>query len=313
MNRTLLAPIGDDVLETYRRDGVVVVRNAFDGDWVRMLLDAWERMRREVVDNPTNVYRLPAEHLAADPDLAREIAAIHSEEAAQRKMYTEQAPGFLRCKYMRWWSPEFREFALNSPAGELIGRVIGANEVRFFLDAMFMKAPGVSKTYWHADHSAWPTQGEQVPTMWMPLLPVRHDLSSLEFIAGTQNDTRLPWPNTFNAKVLGKPDDAPSFVDYEPRRGDPSVRFLSYDLEPGDALIIHPRTYHGGGQNLHPTQPRIALSTRWFGDDVTWDPRPECINVPGMPRSAMRRGERPTRDDVFPIVWRRPSGAARAA
>jgi ectoine hydroxylase-related dioxygenase (phytanoyl-CoA dioxygenase family) len=306
--------VTDAEIEAYQRDGVILIRNAFDADWIRSLLEAWDRMRRDVREHPTSVYRLPPEHLAADPDLAREIAAIQSEEAGQRKMYTEQAPGFLRCKYMHWWSAEFREFAMNSPAGELIGRVIGANEVRFFLDAMFMKEAGVpTKTYWHADHSAWPTQGEQVPTMWMPLLPVRHDISSLEFIAGSQNDTRLPWPNTYNAKVLAKPADAPTFVDYEPRRGDPAVRFLAYDMEPGDALIIHPRTYHGGGPNLHPTQPRIALSTRWFGDDVTWDPRPECINVPGMPRSAMRRGERPDADDVFPVVWRRPTGRARAA
>ena len=307
MNRTLLTPITDAQISTYRSDGVVLIKQAFDGDWIELLLDAWDRMRREILENPESTYRFPPEYLEADPDLAREITTIRNKEESQRKMYTEQALGFVRCKYMRLWSPEFREFVLHSPAGELIGRVIGANEVRFFLDAIFMKEPGVkTSTYWHADQSAWPTEGEHVPTMWMPLLPVDRKLSSLEFVAGSHDDKRLPWPNTYNAKILGRPDDRLEYIDFETRRNDPSVRFLAFDMEPGDALIIHPRTYHGGGPNLHPTQPRIAFSTRWFGDDVTWDPRPECINIPGIPRHAMRPGDRPSQDDVLPVVWRRP-------
>lgn len=313
MNRNLLNPVTAEQIEAYNRDGVVLIRGAFDRDWIRMLLDAWTTMRAAVVADPSSVYRLPESFLAADPDLAREIDSIRSEDAAQQKMYTHQAPGFTRCKYMRWWSPEFRRFALESPAGELIGQVIGANTVRFFLDAMFMKEPGTGKTYWHADQAAWPTAGEHVPTMWMPLLPVRKELSSLEFIAGTQHDRAPAWPNTYNAKLLGHPAGRPKFVDYEARRGEPGVRFLAYDMEPGDVLIIHSRTYHGGGANQHPTQPRIALSTRWFGDDVTWDPRPECINIPGMPRSAMRPGEPPSDDHVFPVVWRREAASAPLA
>jgi hypothetical protein len=45
------------------------------------------------------------------------------------------------------------------------------------------------------------------------------------------------------------------------------------------------------------------LSTRWFGDDVRWDPHPECINIPGMPMAAMERGQPVTQDDIFPVVW----------
>lgn len=306
MRRAPLSPVTDEHVQTYRRDGVVIVRALIDREWIALLLDAWERMRRQMAGSPATVYQLPADFLARDPALAAEIASIRSEDEAQRRVYTEQSPGFTRCKYMRWWSPEFRAFAEESPAAEIVGRVIGAKSIRFFLDAMFMKAPGLStKTYWHPDSSAWPTLSEQVPTMWMPLLPVDRSLSSLEYVAGSQTDTRLPWPNTFNAKRLGRPPDAPTFVDYEARRGEPGLRFLAFDMEPGDVMIVHPRTYHGGGHNLHPTQPRIALSTRWFGEDVTWDPRPECINTPGMPLSEMVPGERPTDDRVFPLVWER--------
>lgn len=297
--------VTEEHIETYARDGVVLVRQAIDPQWTTLLLDAWQELRRQMRESPEQAYRMPTSHYA-DPDFAAEMAAIRSEDAAQRKLYTEQSAGFLRCKYMRWWSEPFRRFVLESSAGEVIGRVIGADEVRFFVDAMFMKEAGLAtKTYWHPDHTAWPTLSGQVPTMWMPLLPVDSKLSSLEYLAGSHRHEAMPWPNTFNAKKIGLPPGRETFIDYERRRGEPGLRFLAFDMEPGDVVIIHPRTYHGGGANLHPTQPRIALSTRWFGDEVTWDPRPECINVPGMPRSRMQPGGRPDDDEVFPLVWRR--------
>ncbi len=313
MNRKPLSPVTTEQIDTYGRDGVVHLKSVFDSEWISLLLGSWERMRQQVRTNPSALYRLPPEFLEQDARLRREIELIRSEDIDHRNVYAEQAAGFLRCKYMRWWSDEFRSFVFDSPAGQVIGEVIGAQRVRFFLDAMFMKEPAVpTKTYWHADHPAWPTQGEQVPTMWMPLLPVRQNLSCLEFVAGSQTDTRMPWPNTFNAKHDPQPADRPSFYDWEQRRTDPGVRFLSYDMEPGDALVIHPRTYHGGGANLHPTQPRIALSTRWFGDDVRWDPREGSINTPGMPLDRMRLGEAPADDRVFPVVWERAAAATGA-
>ncbi len=305
MNRDLLITVTEDDRDIYRRDGVVLIKGAFDSDWVEYLLAAWERLRTL---NSDETYGLPEEFLAQDAHLKEEILAIKSEHAESRKLYTEQAEGFIRCKYLRWWVPEFHKFVIESPAAELIGRVIGAKEVRFFLDAIFMKEPACQeKTYWHSDQSAWPVSGEMTPTMWMPLYPVSADLSSLEYIAGSHTEADMSWPNTLNAKKLGRPHDRTEYIDYERRRSDPSVRFIAYDMEPGDAVILHPATYHGGGANLHPTQPRIAVSTRWFGDDIRWDPRPECINIPGMPMDAMEPGHPVTRDDIFPVVWRERS------
>lgn len=302
MNRNLLVKITDADRDAYRRDGVVLIKGAFESAWVEYLNKAWQRTRTLSVED---TYCLPDGFMSQDSDLKEEIDAIKSEHSAQRRLYTEQAEGFIRCKYMRWWVPEIEKFVLESPAAELIGQVIGAMEVRYFIDAMFMKEPECeTKTYWHSDQSAWPVTGDHVPTMWMPLLPVSAELSSLEYIAGSHIKEDMSWPNTVNAKKIGRPADRTEYYDWEQRRDDPSVRFLAYDMDPGDAVILHPAMYHGGGANLHPSQPRIAFSTRWFGDDIRWDPRPECINIPGMPRAAMERGQPVTRDDIFPIVWK---------
>lgn len=305
MNRRPLRAVTEAESEAYRRDGVVLLKGMIDTGWIESLLREWHAISGSVND-PRQIYRLPQAYIDDDPLLREELEAIFAAEAKARNVYTEQAPGFIRCKYMHHWNPVFRAFLRESPAAEMVGRTIGAGHVRPYFDAMFVKEPGcTTKTYWHADHPAWPVKGEQVPTMWMPLLPVRAGVNCLEFALGSHRLGDGGWPNTYNAKKVGRPAGWPAAIDWEKRRDDPDYRIVSYDMEPGDAIIIHSRTHHGGGANLDPQRPRIALSTRWFGDDLLWDPRPECINSPGMPLHRMKPGHPIDNDTVFPIVWRR--------
>ena len=294
--------VTDGDRETYQREGIVLVKNAFEPRWIDQLLKGFERIRTMSDDE---ICELPAEFLERDPALKREIAAIKSSSLDERRQYTEQSAGFIRYKYMYWWVPEFRDFIHQSPAAAIVADVIGSKTLRYFVDAIFMKKAGCdTKTYWHADQPAWPVSGEQVPTMWMPLLPVDAKLSSLEYIAGSHRNLQqpAPWPNTYNAKQTTRPDNRASFFDWETRRDDPEVTFTAYDMEPGDVVILHPAIQHGGGPNLHPTQPRIAYSTRWFGDDVRWDPKPECVNTPGLALTSMVKGRPVTQDDAFPLL-----------
>lgn len=303
MNKNLLIEIGPEHQEAYERDGIVLIKGVFDAEWIKFLLHAWERLSEQ---SPEGLYKLPEEFLAQDANLKEEMEANRSEDAKQRKINTEFGKGFVRTKYMRWWMPEFERFALESPAAELVGRVIKSNTIRFFIDAIFMKEPLCDhRTVWHSDAPSWPVRGGHVPTMWIPLLPVSAGNSSLEYIIGShkQDLGQEPWPDTFNTAKLEKPENRSEYYDWEQRRGDPDVCFATYDMEPGDVVIFHPSIYHGGGPNMHPTMPRIAVSLRWFGDDVVWDPRPECVNIPGLPLDQMKRGDPVTEDNIFPVVW----------
>ena len=302
-----VAVITDEHRASYARDGIVVVRGAFEQQWIDRLLAGFHA----IASMPeAQLCALPGAFTDADPLLRQELDAIRSSSASARRAYTEQSEGFIRYKYLYWWVDAFRDFIHHSPAAAIVAEVIGSGTLRFFLDAIFMKEAGCdTRTYWHADQPAWPVSGQQVPTMWMPLLPVDARLSSLEFIPGShrQQQDPAPWPNTFNAKALGKPGNRPQFFDWEQRRGDGSTPFVAFDLLPGDVVVLHPNMQHGGGANLHPTQPRIAYSTRWFGDDVRWDPRPECVNVPGKPLHDMVRGQPVREDQAFPLLYSRTS------
>ncbi len=308
MNRAPLNPITKDHIEAYRRDGVVCLRQMFDGAWIERLLEAWERVRVQL-NEPGAEALLPRVFTDMDPLLEAEMRASFARRSA-----AEQGPvpsKMTSAKYMHKWDPDFKAFALESPAGAIVGEVLQANQVRFFWDQMFQKrAGGDLDTYWHTDQASWPTRGEQLPSMWLPLTPVS-EAQSLEYIAGSHLDRSEYWGRAWNAENLDKagqrPPARPDFTDFDTRRNEPGLRYLKWAMEPGDVMVFHPRLYHGGGPNRNPHRERIALSTRWFGDDVTWNPRPGDVNVPGLPHASMKVGEAPDDDGLFPVVWRRDS------
>ncbi|MEQ8733561.1 MAG: phytanoyl-CoA dioxygenase family protein [Rhodospirillaceae bacterium] len=303
MNKQPLQPVTQDHIDTYERDGVVLLQGMIDQEWVERLTSAWFRMRTEIIEGkPTN--HLPQWMLEQDPLLAAEVEVMNSNETMRKRIESKVLGG----KYMHFWDRDFLAYAMESPAAEIVGRVMNSDMVRFYWDQLFVKgASNDAITYWHTDYAAWPCSGQMLPSFWLALTPIEKGVSSLEFIAGSHKDETLQWPRTLNASHLERPADRPDFIDYESYRNDPDVKFLSFDMNPGDAVLIHPRTYHGAGANPHPTRDRIALTTRWLGDDITWDPRPECVNTPGLPLSKMAKGTPPNDDDLFPIAWRRSS------
>jgi len=301
VNKHPLKPVTQNHIDLYKRDGVVLLKGMIDQEWVERLTESWLRMRREMEAGKPS-YHLPRELLTNDPRLLSEIEAIDGKQRRKER----KGGGFMSAKFMHLWDTDFMAYGTESPAGEIVGRVIESNTVRFFWDQMFVKDAACNiGTYWHSDFAAWPCKGEMLPSFWLALTPIDKDLNSLECIAGSHKDTVMQWPRAFNSRLLDRPMDRPDYIDYEQHRGDSDIRFLSFDMNPGDAILIHPRVYHGAGANRHPTQDRIALTTRWFGDDVVWDPRPECVNTPGLPFENMTPGVHPDDAALFPVVWRR--------
>ena len=264
MNRHPLNPITAEDVETYRRDGAVCLRQVFDQDWIDMLLP-----------------------------IAR--------EAKQDRSKFGLLPTMSSPRFMARTIPEFRRYAFESPMGEACGRVLQSREIRFFFDELFAKPPqSEQKTIWHSDRAGWPVVGKMVPSFWTALTPITKS-NSLECIAGSHSHDRLYWLFSPNARKMLRPEDRPIQPDGEALRGNPDVTFLAWDMEPGDALIIHPWTLHYSSGN--PTDDwRYAISTRVFGDDIRWEPRPDCNNLAGVSFDEMIPGEKP-RGPLFPVIY----------
>lgn len=272
-----------EVRETYARDGVVCLRGVADADWTRSLLDLWD----DVSANPARFG--------------------FDTTAKERGQFTK---GAYAIKHLCRRIPDFRPYVYDSPVPALVGQLLGVRQVGFMWDQFFAKDAGTTgKTPWHCDSPGWPVQGEQLPGVWMALTPTSRE-NSLECIGGSHLHDMFYWPETPNGLKMTPPPDRERCPDYDLRRDDPNVRFLWWEMEPGDALVIHPRTLHYACGNRSDTQRRVAFSTWWHGDDIVWDHRPECENGPDeAPFVEMEQGTRPG-GDAYPIMWSAAHGNA---
>jgi len=263
LNRHPLREITQVEIDTYKRDGAVCLRQVFDKDWIDLL----EPIAREVIVGKKDVGLLPT------------------------------IPG----RYMARCIEEYRKFVFESPLGEAAGKILEAKEIRFFFDEFFAKpAQSDAKTLWHCDRMAFPVEGKSVPSLWIPLTPIVK-ANCLEVLAESQHDDVPYWLFSPNARKMIKPDDRVPHPDIEPLRGTPGKRFLTWDMEPGDMLVVHPWALHYSAGN--PTDDyRIAISERVFGDDIRWAPRPDCLNIAGVCFDEMLDGEKPA-GPLFPLLW----------
>ena len=263
LNDKPLRPISDEDIATYQRDGVVCLRQVLHRDWIDAMLPVARRL------------------------------LIDQEDFGLLPTY----PG----RYMSRTIPAFRDLVFRSAIAEAAGRTMGSREIRFFFDEIFAKKPqSDEKTIWHCDRMGWPVSGKMVPSIWVPLTPITQ-ANSLECIAGSQVEDVPYWLFSPNARKMIKPGDRVAHPDGEAMRADPDKRFLRWDMEPGDMLLIHPWTLHYSHGN--PTDDwRIAISIRVFGDDIRWAPRPDCVNLAGVSFDEMLEGERPS-GDMFPLLW----------
>lgn len=281
MNRKPLNRVTEDDIRAYERDGVVCLRNMVDRDWVERMYEAAMRWMA------TDVGRI-----ARNPD-----------GSGRFKINT----------FMCRSDEDFRAFRDESPVAEIAASLMRVDEVRFWYDQLFVKAPRTSAiTHWHHDLPYWPFRGSHIVSLWVAFTPASKATSGVEYVAGSHK-----WNKFFRAVT---PDEDAAYTDksLEPCpdfslpefRDDPTLRFLSWDLEPGDIVCHHPLTVHGAGGNESATQPRVGLSVRFLGEDVVWDPRDHVLKTPEPPK--LKAGDYPADDAVFPVTWRRSAAAAPA-
>ena len=135
--------VTDEQVRTFAADGVVCLRGAFGPEWI-------ESLRRGVQKN-----------IAEPSDRAR----FWDRDAEGRTCFFDN---------QSWLHiDEYRDFAVDSPAAEVAGRLLGATAVNFFYDAVFVRSPGNRfRTPFHQDEPYWSVEGFDTCSIWMPLVPV---------------------------------------------------------------------------------------------------------------------------------------------
>ncbi len=267
-----MAQVGAREIETFRRDGVVVVRNVLSPQWL-------ERLANAVEDN------------IGSPGPSGKNHA--------------EAGGAYFGDYVNWQRfPDFLRAADDGPLGAVAGALMGAETVQFFHEHVLVKEPGNgSATPWHQDMPYYCLDGEKTVSLWAPLDSVTRDVCP-HFIAGSHRDKVTYVPRRFKTlqPLEGDVSRYAPFPDIDETRD--AERILAFDLAPGDVLAFDFHTLHNAPANPGGTR-RRAISFRFVGEDARYVERPHEVSPP-FPQLGLRLAMNdPLPQDWFPVVWHR--------
>ncbi len=260
--------ISQSDIDTYRRDGVVIVRGLFR--------DHVDTLRAGVERNMTEPGPFAAENLKPGEG------------------------GRFFDDYCNWTRiPEFETVIRESAAAEVAADLMGSDRVQVFHDHVLVKEPGTSKpTPWHQDGPYYFVEGEHTVSFWSPLDPVRE--ASLRCVAGSHRWPKPVLPKRWLADTDFYPDPDAYMPVPDPDAEGMDIR--EWAMEPGDAVAFDYRTLHGARGNDAATR-RRAFSLRLVGDDAHYVERPGRTSPP-FPGHGMQPGQS-LREDWFPVIWQR--------
>jgi ectoine hydroxylase-related dioxygenase (phytanoyl-CoA dioxygenase family) len=260
--------ITQDAVETFRRDGVVLLPGLLDPEQV-------DTLRRGVERNLADLSPL----------------GMNATKPGEPGAFVEDFRNWERI-------PEYGDVLRGSALAETAGRLMGSRTARLFHDHLLVKEAGtLDRSPWHQDQPYYCIDGAQTVSFWIPLDDVARP-STLEFVAGSHAEQRWYMPRSFvkgTAMVFeeGALEEVP---DVDADRDAFDVR--GWAMAPGDAVAFNMLTLHAAGGS--PTR-RRAFSVRFTGDDVRWAPRPHRTSPP-FEEVALEAGAE-LDHPVFPVLW----------
>ena len=280
MNSESLRPISTEEIDTYHRDGVLLLKGLFDKDWIELLNKGLDLNCK----SPTERSRIW--------DKDDEGHTMFYDTLAWREI------------------EEYKKFIFDSPAAQICGQLMKVKTVNYFFDAVFVRSPGTKfETPWHQDEPYWSIEGYDACTLWMPLVPVK-EKNCLSFVPGSHR-----FKSVFNQKnfgeITGHPKDQVDFskvADQEfPDINANPERFgvVNWEMQPGDCIAFNGRTMHGGSGKLDNESNLRVFTTKWLGDDArikfrNYGMDPDFSSL--MIKKGLKSGDRPD-TDLYPQIW----------
>ena len=272
MNQSAL--ISDEQIETFRRDGAVLIKGLLSPEWLATMSEVCDQARANAADN-TGYYG----------DDKNEIGETLTAD-----------DNFLVI-------PEMLRFLRESPAARVAAEAIGSKYAQLYEDLLIYKAAGTAApTPWHQDEPQWPVSGFKMASTWFSLEATTPETGALQFLAGSHKGPLyvpyLPDWQMENLKIDRHLFAAEPMPEVDPVRDADRIR--SFSTEPGDVILFHPRTIHAAFGN-HSARPRRTFTIRFLGDDIRWQPK-ACVYHAwlrdiDLPAGGLLEHER------FPMLW----------
>ena len=230
--------------DQYAQDGVVFIKQALHPDWLMLLEMGLQRV------------------------MANALQQKHLFYAGEDREFIETVRNFDV-------TPEIQRLVYDSPIADMVGKLIGSENIWLYSDEFFVKdGGGCGRTPWHQDMPYYRMAGMQIASMWISLDPISK-AECLETIPDTHRQTMF---DGFNPMAVSEDPtmpyydaELPPLPDIEAERDKWNIQ--SWDITPGDVIVLHPAVLHGGGPTL-PGGRRRAITIRLYGDDITYAERP---------------------------------------
>lgn len=295
MTRTNRPVVSPKDVETYREEGATCIRGAFSAAWVARLRAAHERL----------VERCERSAIT-DPARGLRTARIAGDARFPALMYNRSPAGTFGLRNAVFHDPDFAAWLWESDAAAIVAEVIGSSRLQFWFDQSFCKEGGSpeSASAWHTDIGSFSFLGQHLPSFWIALTDVGPQDAPLQTVVGSHRDPRMFRP-VFGREGVPLPPGYAELSEIHAVVARPSTLIRTWEVQAGDAMLIHPFCYHASLPHTSTSGSRIGFSSRWLGDDVTWQKREMTFDYPDDPRFAdVRQGE-PAPLGGFPRVWPR--------
>lgn len=212
-----LRVLSDEQLAEYRERGFLTVRQVFDADLLRRLIDTTDRLWEEgrSLTRKTAHYDLAPGHILERPRIRRISSPTELDEV-------------------------YLAVAFDSILGDIAADLVGG-PVKFYHSKINFKLPaGGEEIGWHQDWPVFPHTNSNLVALSVPLNPSRADNGCLRTIPGSQRQgARSHWDGdryTLNCNPSMTPPELLLAEDSE--------------LDPGDIVAHHGLTVHGSSPNL---------------------------------------------------------------
>ncbi len=233
----------EEAIATFRRDGIAHLPGVLPEPWLTRLRQAWEWS------------------MANPGPLASQL--VPGRDDGWQDLCNPKA------------LTQYQSVLLQSPLADLTASLWGEQDVWFMYEQVFHKtAGGSARTPWHQDSSYLTVDGTHLLVMWITFEAVPAALS-LEFVRGSH---RGPLFNTSRFDVadptlpIFESDQLPRLPNVEAQRD--AFDIVAYAVQPGDIVVFHPSTLHGGGPTDTQNPVRRTLTLRFFGPDARFAGRP---------------------------------------
>ncbi|MFV9454453.1 phytanoyl-CoA dioxygenase family protein [Rhodococcus sp. NM-2] len=173
------------------------------------------------------------------------------------------------------------ELMTRLPFGEFFAELWDSEHVWYYAEEVFVKENGASgRGPFHQDTSNLPWAGPDWGNAWISFQHVPKK-NSLEIVRGSWKGIEYDGASFANADDPTEPlygdGSLPRlpWIDKDLEKDPNSWDLVSFEVNPGDVVFLHPRSLHGGAAVDADCPDRHTLVLRFFGDDATFRELPK--------------------------------------